>query len=60
MYKCPCCNASSISFTCKWLSNPTIPAFCGDCRSYSHAHRSSGGLGLVVAAFVITGTGIAA
>jgi hypothetical protein len=42
------------------LSYPALPAFCPACKSYSHAQRSSGGVGIVVAAFVITGSGIAA
>jgi hypothetical protein len=42
------------------LSYPALPAFCQACKSYSHAQRSSGGVGIVVAAFAITGSGIAA
>ena len=60
MYKCPSCHAPSIRFIRKWLSYPAIPAFCGECQRYSHAHRTSGGLGLVVAAFGITVAGIVA
>ena len=60
MYMCPTCNALSISLFRKWLSYPALPAYCSSCRSYSHAHRSSGGVGIVVSAFVITGFGFAA
>ena len=44
----------------KWLSYPTLPAYCPVCKGYSHAQRSSGGVGVVVSAFVITGFGFAA
>ncbi len=60
MYACPTCNASSITFFRKWLSYPALPAYCAVCGSYSHAHRSSGGLGLVVAAIGITASGFLA
>lgn len=60
MYLCPACNASTISFFRKWLSYPALPAYCRDCKSYSHAHRSSGGVGTVISLFVVTGFGFAA
>ena len=60
MYACPTCNSRSISFFRKWLSYPTLPAYCSVCKAYSHAQRSSGGVGVVVSAFVITGFGFAA
>jgi uncharacterized protein (DUF983 family) len=60
MYKCPTCNASSISFFRKWLSYPPLPAFCEACKSYSHAQRTSGGVGLVVAVLIITVFGFTA
>jgi hypothetical protein len=60
MYACPACNASSISFFRKWLSYPALPAHCPVCNSYSHAHQSSSGVGIVVAVFVVTPFGIAA
>jgi hypothetical protein len=60
MYACPACKGSSIGFYRKWLSTPVLPAYCSACRTYSHAHRSSGGLGVVVGALVITAGGIAA
>ena len=60
MYACPTCKALSVSFWRKWLSYPTLPAYCGACGSYSHAQRSSGGVGLVVAVVAITASGFAA
>jgi uncharacterized protein (DUF983 family) len=60
MYTCPTCNARTISFFRKWLSYPTLPAHCRACGNYSHAQRSSGGLGLVVALVAITLSGFAA
>jgi len=60
MYACPTCNAESVSFFRKWLSSPALPASCPVCRRYSYAHRSSGGVGLVVAAFGITASGFVA
>ena len=36
------------------LSYPAIPARCSECHSYSSARQASGGLGLVVAAIVVT------
>ncbi len=60
MYACPACNTSSISFFRKWLSYPALPAYCSSCGAYSHAHRSAGGLGLVVAACGITASGFLA
>jgi hypothetical protein len=60
MYKCPTCSASNISFFRKWLSYPALPAYCKACKSYSHAQRTSGGVGVVVAALVITVFGFAA
>ncbi len=60
MYACPACNAASISFFRKWLSSPALPASCRACGRYSYAHRSSGGVGVVVAAFGITASGFAA
>lgn len=60
MYACPTCKALSVSFWRKWLSYPTLPAYCGACGSYSHAQRSSGGIGLVVAVVAITASGFAA
>jgi hypothetical protein len=60
MYSCPSCNAQSIGYFRKWLSYPTLPAHCKACGSYSYAQRSSGGVGLVVAAVVITASGFAA
>ena len=60
MYACPSCQAPSISFFRKWLSSPTLPASCSACGRYAYAHRSSGGVGLVVAAFGITASGFAA
>ena len=60
MYTCPACKTKSISFWRKWLSTPSLPAYCDGCRAYSHAHRTSGGLGIVIAALVITAGGIGA
>lgn len=60
MYACPACNASSISFLRKWLSHPAHPAYCAACGAFSHAHQSSGGIGLVVAACGITASGFLA
>ncbi len=60
MDACPTCKALSVSFWRKWLSYPTLPAHCGICGSYSHAQRSSGGVGLVVAVVAITAGGFAA
>ena len=60
MYACPSCNASSITFFRKWLSYPAVPAYCAVCGTYSHAHSSSGGLGLVVAALGIAASGFLA
>lgn len=60
MYQCPACKAAKIRFSRKWLSRPVLPAHCRACGAYSHAHRSSGGLGIVVGALVITAGGIAA
>lgn len=60
MYACPICGAPSISFFRKWLSYPTLPACCPACKSHSHAHRSSGGVGVVVAALLITVFGVVA
>lgn len=60
MYACPNCKASTIRFGRKWLSTPALPAHCRVCGAYSHAHRSSGGVGIVVGALVITAGGIAA
>jgi uncharacterized protein (DUF983 family) len=59
MYACPHCNVWSIGLFRKWISYPTLPAHCSACGSYSHAHRSSGGVGVVVAAAVITLSGFA-
>ena len=39
MYACPTCKAMSVSFWRKWLSYPTLPAYCGACGNYSHAQR---------------------
>lgn len=60
MYACPTCKAHSISLFRKWLSYPVLPAYCGVCGSYSHAHRTSGGVGVVVSAFIITAFGFVA
>jgi hypothetical protein len=60
MYACPTCNAASITFFRKWLSYPALPAYCSVCGAYSHAHRSSGGLGLVVATLGIAASGFLA
>lgn len=60
MYACPTCGALTISYFRKWLSYPTLPARCSACHSCSHAQRRSGGLGIVVAALVITACGFAA
>ncbi len=60
MRACPTCQAVTIGLFRKWLSSPSLPAYCSVCRSYSHAHRTSGGVGVVVAAFVIAASGIAA
>lgn len=60
MYKCPTCKELSISLFRKWLSYPALPAYCSVCKHYSHSHRTSGGLGIVVSVFVITGFGFAA
>lgn len=60
MYACPTCKAASISFFRKWLSYPALPAHCANCGSYSHAHRSSGGLGLVVTTIGIAAAGFLA
>jgi hypothetical protein len=59
MYACPSCNERTIGYFRKWLSYPAIPARCSSCDAYSHAHRASGGLGLVVSAVVITLCGFA-
>ena len=42
------------------MSYPALPAYCPVCKCYSHAHRSSGGVGVVVSASVITGFGFVA
>jgi hypothetical protein len=60
MYVCPICSAPSISFYRKWLSYPALPAYCSVCKGYVHAHRSSGGVGIVVSAFVVTCFGFVA
>jgi len=60
MYACPICNLPGISLFRKWLSSPALPAYCPTCKGYSHAQRSSGGVGVVVSAFAITGSGFAA
>ena len=60
LYACPTCKSLTISFFRKWLSYPALPAFCPACKGYSHAQRSSGGVGVVVSAFVITSFGFAA
>jgi hypothetical protein len=60
MYVCPVCSTPSIGFFRKWLSYPTLPAYCLVCKSHSHAHRTSGGVGLVVAALVIAAFGVIA
>jgi uncharacterized protein (DUF983 family) len=60
MYNCPICGTPNINFFRKWLSYPALPAFCKACKSYSHAQRTSGGVGLVVAVLVITVFGFAA
>ena len=60
MYKCPTCSASTISFFRKWLSYPALPAYCKACKNYSHAQRTSGGVGLVVAVLIITVFGFTA
>lgn len=60
MYKCPACNALTISYFRKWCSRPAAPAYCSACRGYSHAKQSSGGVGLVIAVLVITASGFIA
>lgn len=60
MYPCPVCKAATIRLSRKWLSTPVLPAHCVACGAYSHAHRSSGGVGVVVGALLITAAGIAA
>ena len=60
MYACPTCKSRTISLFRKGLSYPTLPAYCSACKTYSHAHRSSGGVGVVVSVLVITGFGFAA
>jgi hypothetical protein len=60
MYACPACGTRSISYPRKWLSYPTLPAYCSKCGGYSHAQRSSGGVGLVVAILAITASGFTA
>jgi len=42
------------------LSYPALLGYCPACKQYSHAHRSSGGVGVVVSALAITGFGFAA
>jgi hypothetical protein len=60
MYACPGCHERTIGYFRKWLSCPPLPARCSRCHAYSHADRTSPGLGLVVAATVITLCGFAA
>jgi hypothetical protein len=60
MYPCPSCRALTVGYFRKWLSYPTLPAYCNACSRYSYAQRQSGGLGVVVAAIVITACGFAA
>jgi len=60
MYACPSCHEPTIGYFRKWLSYPAIPARCSRCGAYSHSYRLSRGVGVVVAAVVVTLCGFAA
>jgi hypothetical protein len=60
MYACPICQTRSIGFLRKWLSDDAYPAYCSACKGYSSAHESSGGVGLVLFALLMTACGFAA